>query len=120
MAILTVAGTAIKSPSKMVTSVVDVQGRVDMNAAGTTVIDRITQKRQLECEWAYMTNSEVESLFTKAGESSVFFTVLYYDPQDNTTKTINAYVLERSAGVQRYSGTTPVGWENVRVTFKEQ
>jgi len=120
MAILTIAGTAVKSPSKMISVIRDVSGRIDRNAAGTTVIDRIAQKRDLECEWAYLTNAEIETILTKAGESSTFFTVYYYDAQDNANKTITCYVLERSMGVQRYSGTTPVGWENVKITFREQ
>ena len=117
MAILTLGGTAVASPSKINVVIEDVD-KIDKNAAGMAVIDRLAVKRRIECEWKYLTNAAAATLLVAA--APVFYTVLYYDPYDNATKTITCYTLEKVVGTLRYVSTTPVGRDEIKITFREQ
>jgi hypothetical protein len=119
MAILSLGGTAVAAPSKITVAITDV-AKVDHNAAGNAVIDRTGQKRRIECEWGYLTNAQIATLLVAAGSTTPFFTVAYCDPQTNAPATATCYAQERNMGVQKYAGTTPTGWRDVKITFQEQ
>jgi len=119
MATLVLGGTTVASPSKITVSTNDIS-KIDRNAAGLTVIDRQTRKRQLEIEWNYLTNAQAATLLGAAGSSTVFFSVVYVDPQDNASKTITCYATERSLSVLRNVSGAPYGWEDVKLTLVEQ
>jgi len=120
MAVLTINGVAVKSPSRMIVSVIPVTSRADRNAAGDTVIDRIARKRKLECEWRYLTTAELQTIQNNAGKDTVFFSVMYFDAEDNANKTITCYVGVFEMGMHRHDGTRAVGWEDVKLELIER
>lgn len=120
MAMMQINGTAVKSPSEMLITITDAATRVDRNAAGLAVIDRTGRKRRLEITWAYLTNAELNTILTNAGVSGVFFTVQYYDPETGAARTGTFYAAQQTMGMQRYSGTSAVGWEDVKLDLMER
>lgn len=110
-------GNDIPTPSKEYVVLYPVQSKDDKNAAGQTVRDRIATKRRIECEWAYLSRTDMASLLNAI--SDVFFTVYYYDPYDNAWKTITCETNERSIGVYQITSGLPV-WTNTKITFTEQ
>jgi hypothetical protein len=106
------------TPSKLYVVLLNVQSPDDRNAAGTTIIDRIATKRRLECEWAYLSPTDMATLLA-AVSATVFFTVNYYDPYDNALKDITCHVGERAVGVYREISGVPM-WVNTKMTLMER
>lgn len=117
---LKINGVTVKSPSKLISSIRNVGSRVDLNAAGLAVIDRIGRKRRLEIQWNFVTNTELQVIITNAGKNSAFFSVTYYDPEDKAAKTITCYAENLEFGMQRYEGAAAVGWEDVKLDLMER
>lgn len=117
---LQINGQTVASPSEMLITITDAATRVDRNAAGLAVIDRTGRKRRLEITWAYLTNAELNTILTNAGVSDVFFTVQYYDPETGAARTGTFYTVQQTMGMQRYSGTAAVGWEDVKLDLMER
>ncbi len=110
----------VKSPSKMFVVFFNITSKPDRNAAGNEVMDRFGRKRRLELEWAYLTPTEMSTLLTNADKDSLFFDVTYHDPETDTAKTMTARVSNLEMGIQRYSGTSVIGWEDVKMELTEQ
>lgn len=120
MAVLVLGGTTVAAPSKITVVIADIASKQERNAAGTTVLDRLTRKRRVECEWKYVSSANMATLLGAAGKNTTFFTVAYHDPEDNASKTITCFVASREMGAAKYSSGTPIGWENVKMSFEEQ
>ena len=116
---MSIGGSEVKTPSRLTVSYEDV-GTKDSNAAGLMVIDRLARKRKLSAEWRYLSNSDMNTIATKAGETSPVFSVTYYDPEDGASKTINCFIINFEMGMQRYAGSAAVGWEDVKLEVREQ
>lgn len=117
MAVLELASTAVAAPSSLRVSLVDKQ-KIDSNAAGLTVIDRLARKRRLEIEWRYLTDANMKTILTQL--ANVVFNTTYYDPVDGASKSINCYVVNIEMGVQKHSGSAATGWEDVKLELQEQ
>ena len=63
----------VKSPSSVITSLQNIGSRVDRNAAGSAVMDRIGQKKRLEIVWNVLTPAELNVILTNS--AAAFFTV---------------------------------------------
>lgn len=104
MALITVNGVALPSPSEMSVGVMDLS-KAERNANGLMLIERIATKRKLEMTWAYLTRDQIRDLLLAV--SPVFFNVTYPDPQTDTMKTGTFYVGDRNMGVLDYFGEVP-------------
>lgn len=120
MAVLVLGGTPVAAPTKLRVVIADISSKQERNAAGTTVIDRITRKRRIECEWSFVSASAMATLLGAAGKTTSTFSVAYHDPEDNATKTITCFVASREMGAAKYSSGVPIGWEQVKISFEEQ
>lgn len=118
MALLTINGVAVKTPSKFSVTTSDLDGETTRNAKGELIRDRIAVKKKLECEWPPLTQSEMSTLL--GAVTNVFFTVTYLDPHlGETTRTM--YVGDRSAPMYRYgNGRGDILWESVKMNFIEK
>lgn len=118
MALLVINGVAVKTPSAMSVTVSDLDGETTRNAKGELIRDRIGTKRKVECEWKYLTQSQISTLLNAV--KNVFFSVTYQDPLSGvTTKTM--YVGDRSAPMYRYgNGGSSILWEGLKMNFVEK
>ena len=115
---LKINGVTVKTPSSLVVSIRNVGSRVDINAAGNSVMDRTGRKRRLDLRWRYLTNTEMSAIVNNAADA--FFSVTYYDPEGMSSKTLTCYVEHFEFGMQRYSGAAAVGWEDARLELMER
>lgn len=113
---LSLAGTSVRTPSLLRVVFTNV-AKIEQNAAGLTVMDRLARKRKLEIEWAYLTNAQMSTIASKV--TAPFFSVSYYDPESGA-KTITCRAENFETGVQRYTGSAAVGWQDVKMELIEQ
>lgn len=113
---LSLAGTSVRTPS-LLRVVFSNIAKIEHNAAGMTVMDRLARKRRLEIQWAYLTNAQMSTIAGKV--TAPFFSVSYYDPESGA-KTITCRVENFETGMQRYAGSAAVGWQDVKLELIEQ
>ncbi len=118
MAIITVNGANMPSPSALKVTIFDVASSADRNASGMVVMDRVGIKRKLEMTWAHLTPEQL-SMLLDAVSANVFFTAGYPDPQTAAIRTMICYCGDRSVGVQRMVNGAPV-WTNVSMNWIER
>lgn len=118
MAVLTVNGVAMPTPSAMKINIFDVSANADRNASGNVVIDRVGTKRKLEMRWAHLTVNQLSSLLSAVGEK-VFFTAGYPDPQTGGMRSMTCYCGDRSTGILRMEDGRPV-WTDVEMNWIER
>ena len=118
MALLIINGVTVKTPTAMSVTVSDLDGETTRNAKGELIRDRIGIKRKVECEWKYLTQSQISTLLNAV--NNVFFSVTYQDPLSGMiTKTM--YVGDRSAPMYRYgNGGSSILWEGLKMNFIEK
>lgn len=104
MALITVNGVPLPSPSEYSVGVMDLS-KAERNANGLILIERIATKRKIECQWAFLTADQLQLLLTTV--SPVFFSVTYPDPQTGATRTGTFYVGDRTAGMLDYFDNVP-------------
>lgn len=114
---LKINGVEIKTPSTFSVDISDIDGETNRNANGDLFRDRITTKRKLNCEWLWMTNSEISTLLNAVRD--VFFTVEYPDPMVGGYTTKTFYVGDRSAPLYSCVNGVP-RWENLSMNFVEK
>lgn len=84
---------------------------------GTLVRNRITQKRQIDIEFAVLTWSQLSRIFNLI--KNTFFTVTYPDPLSGTYETRTFYCSERKAkAIMEKNGI--LLWNDVKLTFTEK
>lgn len=113
---LSLAGTSVRAPSLLRVGFSNI-AKIEHNAAGLTVMDRLARKRRLEVEWRYLTNAQMSTIAGKV--TAPFFSVSYYDPESGE-KTITCRVENFETGMQRYAGSAAVGWQDVKLELIEQ
>lgn len=106
MALLTINGVAIKDPSEMTPSIqdVDTEEGSGRNQLGEMFRDRVAVKRKLTCKWNVLSRSQVKALLSAVTDT--FFSVTYYDPLLDTTRTMTAYVGDRSMPIYYFDPTS--------------
>lgn len=116
MAMLTVNGQAVPSPSQMKVAVFEALGGVNRNAAGNAVMDLSAVKRRLELGWAHMSGEALAALLTAMNG---FFEAVYPDPQTGEMRSMTCYCGERTSGVLRMQDGVPL-WTDVKMTWTER
>lgn len=117
MAVLEIpANTTVATPSKISVDLINVNKK-DKNALGATVIDLVAVKRKLTLEWNYIAGASLATIMTNTNPAT--FTVKYYDPIDNASKTITCIRESFSTGTEIYKSNVPV-WTGVKLVLEEQ
>ena len=113
---LKVNGVAIATPKTYEVTIQDLDGESNRNASGNMIRDRIAVKRKINLEWPPLSQGEVSALLNAV--SSVFFTVIFPDPQQGViTKTM--YVGDRTAPAYQYKNGE-VKWSGLKMNFIEK
>jgi len=99
MALITVNGVALPTPSEMSIGKMDIT-KAERNVNGLMIIEKVASKTKLEFNWSFLTADQVSSMLTIV--SPVFFNVNYPDPQTNSIKTGSFYVGDRTMGMLDY------------------
>ena len=99
MALLTIGGVAMPTPTELTVNVMDLS-KADRNANGSMVLERIATKQKLQCKWAYITDYDLSKVLTAIKGTTYYVT--YIDPITNSWTTKNMYCGDRSAGYISY------------------
>lgn len=99
MALITVAGVALPTPSEFQIGYMDIS-KAERNANGNMIIERIATKRKLFLTYTFLTTSEVSLILQKI--SPAYYNVTYLDAQTNTVKTGSFYCGDRTVGMVDY------------------
>lgn len=116
MAVLTVGGAAVASPTELKVGIFEV-GSGEMRAAsGAMVTDCVAVKRRLSLRWAHMTPVQLGSLLGRV--SGAYFEAGYPDPAGGM-RTAQFRCGEISTGVLRMADGNPV-WTDVTMEWTER
>lgn len=116
MALITVNGTVLASPSEMTVGVMDLS-KAERNTNGLMLIERIATKRKLEFTYSFLNDYELRQILSAI--SPVFFTVTYPDPLTGATRTGTFYVGDRNMGVLDYYNGIP-RYKDIAFNFIER
>lgn len=116
MALITVNGVALPTPSDFQASIMDIS-KAERNAAATMIIERIATKRKLEISYSYLSKSDASKVLNAV--SPVFFAVTYIDPQTGGTRTGTFYCGDRDAGMIDFINGVP-RYKNVKFNLIER
>lgn len=118
MAILTIDGAAMPSPSEMIVDYKDV-GKAETAASGETVMDRIAVKRTVTAVYNYLT-PENAALLLQAVKSALFFTLEFHNPMSRETVTGTFRSTTCTVSPMRYEAGQPVGYTGGRIVMEER
>lgn len=104
MALLSIGGVAIPTPSELNLGVMDLS-KAERNANGFMVIERIATKQKLELKYNFLMGPDLQSLLNKL--SPTFYDVTYLDPTTNAFVTKSMYCGDRSVGMVDYINNVP-------------
>jgi hypothetical protein len=96
MALITVAGVALPTPSSYGVGIQDLS-KAERNAKGTMIIERIATKRTIQIEYKYLSKDDLSKVLKAL--SGTYFNVTYLDPQINGNRTASFYCGDRSMGM---------------------
>lgn len=106
----------IKTPQRCTIGIEEVS-KIERNANGDALIDRMAVKRKIEMKWGALSNSDCSTILTAV--SNVFFQVDYPDPESGTEETIVCYASKKTAPMLKYDNSTPY-WEELSLTLMER
>lgn len=104
MALVKVGGTALPDPTELTVGVLDIS-KAERNANGYMMIEKIATKKKLELKYAYVTDSELKTILQAL--STLFFTVEYIDPVENSLRSASFYCGDRNVGYIDYRNGIP-------------
>jgi hypothetical protein len=116
MAVLTVGGAAVKSPTELKVEIFEVGSGDVRSASGALVRDVVAVKRRLRLRWATLTPVQLGALLSKV--SGAAFTAEYPDPESGM-RTAQFRLGDASAGVLRIADGRPV-WTDVVMEWTER
>ena len=116
MALINIGGTDLPAPASYNVTITDIT-KNDRNAAGMMIIERSSIKRSIQLGWNYLSGDDYSAVLNAV--SDVFFTVTYFDPQNNTNQTGTFYCSDRQAGMIQFTNGVP-SWSNVQFTLTER
>jgi hypothetical protein len=116
MALVNIGGVDLPAPASYNVTITDIT-KNDRNAAGTMIIERIATKRAIQLGWNYLSGDDYSNVLNAV--TNVFFTVTYFDPQNNTNQTGTFYCSDRQAGMIQFTNGVP-SWSNVQFTLTER
>ena len=115
MAVLTVDGTILPSPSEMKVTVFEVGSSRTRTASGALVTDSMGVKRKLGLRWAYLTPAQMGQLLKS---THGFFEAEYPDPEAGMRK-MTCRSGDCTAGILRLRNGDPM-WTNVSAEWVER
>lgn len=77
MALITINGVSIPTPSEYSLGILDIS-KLERNANGTMIGERIATKRKIEMKWNYLSKGDLTLILNSV--SNLFFAVTYEDP----------------------------------------
>jgi hypothetical protein len=105
MALITIGGVVVPTPSDYQVSIMDIS-KAERMANGTMKIDRVTTKRKIELQWNYLSRADLAIVLNAVSAES--FAVVYLDPQTNTYVSDKLfYCGDRSAGMLDFFNSVP-------------
>ena len=116
MAVLTVNGAAVKSPSALRVTVFEVGSGETRSASGGLVSDCVAVKRSIALSWAFMEPGELGVLLSAVNGGA--FEAEYPDPAEGVRKAFFRCG-ESIAGVLRIVDGAPV-WTDVSMEWMER
>lgn len=116
MALLKINGANIVAPSDYQIGIMDIS-KASRNANGYLTIERITTKRKIELNFAFLTKAQLAILLTQI--SPTFFDVTYPDPQTGVERTSSFYVGDRNSGMVDYQDGIP-RYQDIKFNFIER
>ena len=117
MSLLLIDGISMPSPGTLSVAVQDVNAARRRTLYGQACVSRASVRHSISCQWPYLTGDELKSLLNAVTKNAVF-SVTYPDPVTGQARTVSVFCTERSVGLGRKDGDTPV-WTNVRLAFSE-
>lgn len=116
MALIKINGVDIPTPSDYKIGINDIN-KVERNANGDMLGERITTKRKIELAWKSLSPSQLSQVFNAV--SSLFFIVDYFDVQDNAARTGTFYAGDRNCGMISFLNGVPK-YEGIKFNLIER
>ena len=104
MALITINGVALPTPTELQVGIMDIS-KAERNAQGRMIIERVTTKRKLFITYSYITESDASAILKAV--SPTYYNVTYFDPQEKTMKTGSFYCGDRQLGLVDYYNGVP-------------
>jgi hypothetical protein len=104
MALISIGGVALPTPSNVDVGIMDIS-KAERNANGLMIIERIAQKVKLSLSYNYLSAGDASTVLNAV--SPVFYNVTYLDPRTNTYKTSSFYTGDRSLGMIDFINGVP-------------
>lgn len=98
MAILTIGGVEMPTPSEMSPMMYDIT-EAERDSTGTMHIDLVATKYKLECAWSYLTQEQMTKVLNAI--KPITFSVSFIDPESGSSKSINVYKGDRTIPILR-------------------
>lgn len=116
MALISINGVAIPTPSEMKPSIMNISNS-ERNANGTMIMEIIAQKQKLELSWNVISAEDLSSLLNLI--DATFFNVEYPNPKTNGRTVKTMYCGDRSVGVMSYVNEQ-IRYKDFKVNFIER
>jgi hypothetical protein len=104
MALVTVGGVALPTPTDFQVGIMDIS-KAERNANGTMIIERVATKRKLFITYSYVKESDAATILKAIAPTS--YTVTYLDPQTRAMKSGSFYCGDRNIGMIDYINGFP-------------
>jgi hypothetical protein len=105
LALLTIGGVALPSPSEHTVGIQDISN-AQRNANGTMIIERITTKRTIKVNYAYISANDLKTVL--AAIKPAYYNVTFLDPSLNAFVTSSFYCGDRSIAMINYINGVPM------------
>jgi hypothetical protein len=105
VALYSIGGTAMPTPSSFDVGIMDIS-KAERNASGYLIIERITTKRKISINYAYLSASNLATVLNAIAPTS--YQVTYLDPQTGGNRTSEFYCGDRALGMLSFIGGVPM------------
>lgn len=116
--LITINGVQVAAPDSYKVTIADLDASANRSGNGTLFRDRVAVKRTIEMSWLLLDAQELSVLLTNV--SSVFFPVIYLDPQTNGYRSGEFYVSDRNTGVAIKQSDGSYRWRDVAFSIVER
>lgn len=99
MALITVNGVAISTPSDLQVGYFDIS-KAERNANGRMIIERIATKKKLFLTYSFLTESQTATLLKAVSPTT--YSVTFENPETNSLETGTFYTGDRNLGFVDY------------------
>ena len=115
MALIKINGVEISTPD-CTPNIMDIN-KMERNARGDMIGERITTKRKLELSWKFLRQQELSQILNLV--APLFFQVEYVDPQEGGLKTGTFYAGDRSCPMLSFTNGVPL-YKDVKFNIIER